>query len=118
MKFLEEIAALKDQATALRDNLAEALVAKNDLSDTIGSVALQLAEIQRRLADVPQPLSVKLNGQELQVSERDALKLFAALTLTLDHEEVTLPLVSGQDVKVKITDIELLAKAVLGAQQS
>lgn len=113
MKFLDEIAALKNEAQALRDELAKTLVAKDDLSNTIGAVTLQVAALQQQLANLPQPITVKLNGQDLQVSERDALKLFAALTLTLDHEEVTLPLVSGQTVKVKITDIELLAKAVL-----
>lgn len=113
MKFLEEIAALKDQAEALRNNLAQALVAKNDLSDTIGDVTRQLADVQRALANVPQPITVKLNGQDLQIAERDALMLFAALVRTLEGEEVPVRLSSGQTLRLKLTDLEQIASNIL-----
>lgn len=113
MKFLDDIAKLKEAAEALQRDIKLALEAKDELGEVLGEATRQLADVQRALADVPQPITVKLNGQELQVCERDALVLLAALTKALDHEEPKVTLTSGQTINLKLTDLEQLAAALL-----
>lgn len=110
MKFLDDIAKLQEATTAL-------LKAKDDLSNTMGDAARQLADVQRAIADAPAPwgLDVKVNGQEFRICERDGLVLFAALTRCLEGEEVPVKLASGQTPKLRLTDLEQLAAHIIGA---
>ncbi len=119
MKFLDDIAALKSQAQELRASIADALNAKELLSDTIGDAARQLAEIQQQIANAPRPfqVTIKQNGDEFVISEKDGLVLLAALTRALDGEEVAVRLASGQTPKLKLTDLEQIASKILEALQ-
>ena len=110
MKFLDDIAALKAATDAL-------LQAKDDLSNTMGEAALQLAKVQKAIAEAPAPwgIDVKVNGQEFRICERDGLVLFAALTRCLEGEEVPVKLASGQTPKLRLTDLEQLASVIIGA---
>lgn len=111
MKFLNDIEELKAATTAL-------LAAKDDLSNTMGDAARQLAELQQAIANAPQPetFTIKLaGGQEFTVSERDALLFSVALTITLDPDEVTWPLENGQTITLQLTDIEQAARQIHAA---
>lgn len=117
MKFLDDIAALKSEAEKLRADIAAALAAKDELSNTLGDAARQLAEVQQAIANAPKAwgIDVKVNGQEFTICERDGLVLFAALTRCLEGEEVAVKLASGQTPKLRLTDLEHLASVIIGA---
>lgn len=117
MKFLDDIKILQEQAAELRKDIADALAAKEELSNTLGDAARQLAEVQQAIANAPKPwgLDVKVNGQEFRICERDGLVLFAALTRCLEGEEVAPQLASGQTPKLRLTDLEQLASVIIGA---
>lgn len=110
MKFLDDIAALKEATDAL-------LAAKDDLSNTMGDAARQVAALQRAIADAPVAwgIDVKVNGQEFRICERDGLVLFAALTRCLEGEEVPVKLASGQTPRLRLTDLEQLASVIIEA---
>jgi len=117
MKFLDDIAALKSEAEKLRADIGLALAAKEELSNTLGDAARQLAEVQQAIANAPKAwgLDVKVNGQEFHICERDGLVLFAALTRCLEGDEVPVKLASGQTPKLRLTDLEQLASVIIGA---
>lgn len=117
MKFLDDIAALKAEAEELRASIAEALNAKEQLSNTLGDAARQLAALQQAIDGAPTPFEVKIqqNGQDFTVCEKDGLVLFAALVRTLEGEEVEARLASGQTPKLRLTDLEQVALKILEA---
>ena len=119
MKFLDQIAKLESEAEKLRGDIASALAAKEELSNTLGDAARQLAEVQQQIASAPRPFTVdiKQNGDEFVISEKDGLVLLAALTRALDGEEVAVKLASGQTPKLKLTDLEQIAAKILEALQ-
>lgn len=119
MKFLDDIAELKSEAEKLRADIADALNAKEQLSNTLGDAARQLAEVQQQIANAPRPFTVEIkqNGDEFVISEKDGLVLLAALTRALDGEEVSVKLASGQTPKLKLTDLEQIATKILEALQ-
>lgn len=92
MKFLEDIAALKEAAVRLEQ-------AKADLQATLDAAR-------------PRAWKISIEGQVIHVSERDMPLLFAALIRAIDGETVSLPL-GGQTVKLRIGDLESIAAAIL-----
>lgn len=117
MKFLDQIAELEAAAKAMREEISAALQAKDELSNTLGDAARQLADVQAAIANAPKAwgLEVKINGQDFSVCERDGLVLFAALTRCLEGEEVPVKLASGQTPKLRLTDLEQLAAKIIEA---
>lgn len=108
MKFLDDIAALEARAAALD-------ASANNLQDVLNAAIKQLADVQAFLANAPAPFSVEIkqNGQDFTVCEKDGLVLFAALVRALEGEEVQPHLASGQTPKLKLTDLEQVASAIL-----
>ena len=115
MKFLDQINALEAKALEIAEQVAALLQAKDDLSNTMGDAARQVAALQQAIADAPKAFSIDIshNGQDFTVSEKDGLVLLAALVRALENEEVPVRLASGQTPQLRITDLEQVASLIL-----
>ncbi len=109
--------SILDEIDDLKRTIADGLERLGKATDA-GGQALQ--EEAKRLQDqlaafVAAPVSVKLaDGREIQVSERDALRIAAAIALCLARKPAKVTFASGQTEALLLTDLEQLAQAVLG----
>ena len=109
MKFLDDIQELKEATEAL-------LRARDELSNTMGDAARQLAEMQQAIAAAPKPRFAAFkapDGQDVTIAITDGVILAAALCVALDSKEAVLTLEGGQTINLKITDFEQIAPQIL-----
>jgi len=119
MKFLDDIEELKRLTQELLD-AASALERK--ITEGEERAAEAARRIEEAIANAPKPRTfpVKLpNGQEFEISERDALLFVAGFCTNLDQmTEVEFPLENGQTIKLNLTDMEQASVIMLEAAKA